>query len=391
MSSFADLATGGPLPADVDEFAALKDCPQDPVVHAEGSVWNHTELALETFDRDTTLTGSDREAARLAVAFHDIGKPDTTGYTGAGRLHAPGHAQHSARIFNRLAGLDPYLRSLPYETRAQIWASVTYHDLLWRSIDVPHGEWVRLSHLVSPNVFDAVVEADAHGRICRDPHNVDAALELMKLARADAEADVSAARPHLPDGTPPRVARELLWAQARGEVANRWEAEAFVARRREIPTSTTVVYTVGLPGVGKSTFSEELAAAGFAHYTVTGNRRRDRRRSRTELFDGLANALSASQPVVLDATWLSRRQRAVLTAQAYRYAASLVCVVFDFPLSLSLERNRTRPWRDTVPSDAIREMAEVFEYPDPSEYDTFVRVSPSTFDPARAAREVQQL
>ncbi|UCE19022.1 MAG: CCA tRNA nucleotidyltransferase [Gemmatimonadota bacterium] len=63
------------------EVLEMKGCPQPEMYHAEGDVWSHTRMALEslTSDEFQKQFGAESVDAELvmAVLFHDIGKPST--------------------------------------------------------------------------------------------------------------------------------------------------------------------------------------------------------------------------------------------------------------------------------------------------------------------------
>ena len=73
------------------EVAALKGVAQPPEYHAEGDVFAHTRLAVESLD-----PGSD-ERVFWAVLLHDIGKKATTRHSD-GRWTAHGHVQLGAEL-----------------------------------------------------------------------------------------------------------------------------------------------------------------------------------------------------------------------------------------------------------------------------------------------------
>jgi tRNA nucleotidyltransferase (CCA-adding enzyme) len=75
----------------------LEGCPQDPVWHPEGSVYNHVKLVFEDvqamYPEDTDLL--------LAALFHDLGKIDTTETKPDGRITAYGHEHYAHRYIDR--------------------------------------------------------------------------------------------------------------------------------------------------------------------------------------------------------------------------------------------------------------------------------------------------
>ncbi len=102
------------------EIVAMKGCAQPPEYHAEGDVWQHTRLALESLtDESFAATFNVRPSAQLVVTvlLHDIGKPPTQIHPAPGsgdrirfNEHAPVGAKVARAICDRLrltsAGID---------------------------------------------------------------------------------------------------------------------------------------------------------------------------------------------------------------------------------------------------------------------------------------------
>ncbi len=55
----------------------LKETPQSPKYHPEGSVWRHTMLVIDAA-ANAKSQSEDQQAFMWAALLHDIGKPDTT-------------------------------------------------------------------------------------------------------------------------------------------------------------------------------------------------------------------------------------------------------------------------------------------------------------------------
>ncbi len=86
------------LLAEYPELDALRDIPQDPHWHPEGSVWHHVLRALAHVP--VSFSGS-LTSLRLAILLHDTGKARVTRALG-GKIFDEGHAQESivlARTF----------------------------------------------------------------------------------------------------------------------------------------------------------------------------------------------------------------------------------------------------------------------------------------------------
>lgn len=83
------------------ELEALQTCEQEPAVHPEGSVWNHTLHALDSFGRNKTNDENDLVVG-LAVLCHDLGKTITTKLDANGFLSAKGHAEAGVSLTHDL-------------------------------------------------------------------------------------------------------------------------------------------------------------------------------------------------------------------------------------------------------------------------------------------------
>lgn len=133
-----------------------------------------------------------------------------------------------------------------------------------------------------------------------------------------------------------------------------------------------IVLAIGLPGSGKSAY---FARQGMA--ALSSDRLRqwllgdETNQSFPEyIFSALRYLLRLrlliGQPITyIDATNLTRRERAGYFALARRFGCAVEALYFDVPLEVCLARNRQRPRQ--VPEEKIREMAQRLEPPQPDE------------------------
>jgi putative nucleotidyltransferase with HDIG domain len=154
-----------------DEFQFardMRDCPQDPVYHAEGDVWTHTRMVCEALienRRWRLLDSVEREIVFAASLLHDVGKPATTREEN-GRITSRGHSKRGEIIARELL----WRMGAPFQLREHVANLVRYHQLPFFLIDSHNarrklfaaGQTARLDLLA------LVAEADARGRICDD-------------------------------------------------------------------------------------------------------------------------------------------------------------------------------------------------------------------------------
>lgn len=78
------------------QLELAKTTPQDPIYHAEGDVWTHTQMVVAELLQDSDyalLTNEERETLFLSALLHDVAKCSTTQIGEGGRISQPGHSR----------------------------------------------------------------------------------------------------------------------------------------------------------------------------------------------------------------------------------------------------------------------------------------------------------
>ncbi len=170
-------------------IAAMKGVLQDPIWHAEGDVYIHTQMvvnqliALPAF---SSLSEQDKHILVAAAIFHDIEKRSTTTkeiIEGKERIVSPKHAKKGE--FTTRTILYKAIPT-PFYIREQIAKLVRLHGLpIWAiDKDNPSKEVIYASLLVNTQHLALLAKADVLGRICIDQADmllrVDLFAELCK-------------------------------------------------------------------------------------------------------------------------------------------------------------------------------------------------------------------
>ena len=101
-------------------LSGLRDVPQSPTHHPEGSVWNHTMLVLDLAAEKKAQAG-DARVFMWAALLHDIGKAVKT-KVHRGKITSPGHAKAGARMArNFLSGFSDDIRLIRKVTPFVRW------------------------------------------------------------------------------------------------------------------------------------------------------------------------------------------------------------------------------------------------------------------------------
>ena len=78
------------------EVEALKGCPQNPIYHPEGDVWNHTMKAVKQLEKNCT------SSLAWATLLHDIGKPKSLAFKPNGQPTSHGHELSGTKISEQI-------------------------------------------------------------------------------------------------------------------------------------------------------------------------------------------------------------------------------------------------------------------------------------------------
>jgi len=166
----------------------MANCVQDAQWHAEGNVWEHTQMVLRQLvelDEWPTLDTQQETVLKFTALFHDVAKPLTTHVDpDTGRVTSPKHAvrgEHVARSVLRDLGCD-------LDTREEICRLVRYHGrpafLLER--EDPTHEVVKLSWLASNQLLYLFALADTLGRDTDSMTRPEENLHYWKLTADEA-------------------------------------------------------------------------------------------------------------------------------------------------------------------------------------------------------------
>lgn len=344
------------LDRDFAWIRALRDCPQDPVHHAEGDVWIHTRMVCEAMVASPEYRAADPELrTRLfaAALLHDVAKPRCTVVEDDGRIRSPGHSPggaFDARVILWRLGLGP-------RAREPVCAMIRYHQVPyhWASRSRSESLVIRMSQTTSLQQLVWLAQADLRGRVCED--------QAAKLEDAGLLAE---------------YARELGCLHEPWAFASDHSRAMYFRRSDRDPawpahddSRLTVTVTSGLPGSGKSRWV--AAHAGDQPVIELDAIRRELKIDPSEpqgkvlevARERARELLRRAQPFVWDATNLSRSLRGSLLDLLYGYGARVRLVYVEAPAAVQAERNRART--HAVPQAVVDKLLRRWEPPDLTE------------------------
>ncbi len=344
------------LDAAYDWVRAMRDCPQDPVYHAEGDVWIHTRMVLRALLDLPAYRQATPEVQRelyLAALLHDVAKPISTQVLDDGRVSARGHSRKGCAMAREIlwhAGAPPDLRE-------RIAHMVAHHQLPMWCIerDRPERHVLLASLVCRLDRLSVLAEADMRGRTCVDQANV---LEHIELFAALAEEERCATGP-----------AEFPSEHARLTFCRKPEQHRSADPHFEPRCTLTLM--CGLPASGKTHWVAEhradrpvvsldalRAARGVSHDDEQGGIvQAGKEQARVHLRAGTS--------FIWDATNLSKRHRAPLVQLGLDYGARVEIVHVESTPEGIRRRNRKRT--DPVPQHAVRRMIRRWEPPTLSE------------------------
>ncbi|MEH0153773.1 ATP-binding protein [Limibacter armeniacum] len=323
----------------------MMECMQDPVWHAEGDVWIHTQMVCEALLKleDFRKLGSKKQHLLvLAALLHDIAKPQTTRVE-AGRVVAPKHAligEHKARVL---------LWNLPLEERETVCGLVRLHGFpVW-----------------------AIDRQDVYRQIRRHALRLDLHL-LYLLAKADVLGRIGDNTDHMLESV--ELFKELcLEVDCYGKAPdfhNDHSRFKFFRQDAEYPSAIyddtvfEVTLMCGVAGSGKDTYVKQLDLPSVSlddireRLKIPHEDRKGQGRVIQHAMEEAKVLARKKQSFIWNATNLTRDLRNKVISMLEVYGARFRIVYIESSLDNILERRR-----DEIPTANLLKMAERLEMP----------------------------
>ena len=354
----------------IPAIARLKDCPQNPKWHSEGTAYDHTRLCLEKFETEVLeyedkvkLSQDVLMILRVAILLHDIGKGVTTSLGKDGNWHSYGHEFQGEKIARVL------LWNEDFYIRETICSLIRYHMEPLRLFDLKN--WIprmlEIGARVPWKYLYYVKMADLLGSVQINGGTMEEDLKKMELIK---EMAISFG----------------IWHKTSSQYKN---VIKYSCHRNTFPwkmkNEKKVAYLlIGLPGAGKNTWIEK----NLSMVDNLGNLSRDDIRvelgfcSPGEKFLGteeeekmvteayyekLDHLIINCKCIVLNNINLKKKFREADTNKLREAGFEIFYIYIEAP---TLENNSSR--RDGQIRGGIKPLALLFEWPEPSEYDELI-------------------
>lgn len=135
-----------------------------------------------------------------------------------------------------------------------------------------------------------------------------------------------------------------------------------------------LIFLVGLPGCGKSTYANEnlaieceIFSSDKIRFELFGdeNNQGDNNLVFSTLFERARDALKNGKNVVIDATNVDINERAQALKHFADFSVQRIAIVFDVPVEICVERDQQR--KRTVGANVIKKFATRFVMPTKAE------------------------
>lgn len=338
------------FPGLADRLAAT---PQDPVHHAEGDVWTHTKMVVQSLLTDPNYASCSQAVRGVlfySALLHDISKPETTREE-EGRIIAPGHSSKGAIAARRAL----WELEVPFLLREQVCRMIEVHQVPFFAFSnrkgIPAEYTARvLSCDRSIELLTTLARADIKGRVCADQDKTLDEIELFReLAR---ELDCLDQPYPFPD-----AATRMAYIRSQG--ARYPDEPVFLDKPFE------VILMSGLPASGKNTWidNSDLPVVsyddirdelGFKHGQGTGT-------IVHTADDRMREHLRARRSFIVNATHLSRQMRSRTLELINNYGGQTRIVYCEASRDDLMARNSARD--TTLPNAKILDMTTRWEVP----------------------------
>ena len=163
----------------------MKNVPQESEWHAEGNVYIHTFMVINSLIAMPEFKELSEQAKHIvftAALFHDIEKRSSTiieNENGIERISSPGHTKKGEYTTRKILYVEI---PTPFAIREEIAKLVRHHGLPLWAIEKrdPKKEVIEASLCLNTKYLYILAKADALGRICKDKDEFLLRLELFK-------------------------------------------------------------------------------------------------------------------------------------------------------------------------------------------------------------------
>jgi len=348
------------------ELKILMTTPQDSYYHAEGDVWTHTKMVLESLlqlDEYVSANDDDREIMFISALLHDISKPACTVHEDDGRITSKGHSKRGAID----ARIMLWRKNYPFEKREKICNIIATHQVPFFAFDdkprdgklarTPEFIAISLSWQLPLHCLLAVAKADMLGRDYAEKQKSMDDIYLFEEICKD--LDCYNKKYSFPDNV-----TKMEYFLTNGAISPNYP---FFKN-----TASNVFVMCGIPASGKSTWVKknhpDLPVVSFDDAKeVLGLKQGENHGSAYQMVVTMAKEyLRKSQPFIWDATHLSPLMRNKTLNLLLDYNANITLVYCEQQESIIKARNISR--NTTLTNKKIDEM--LFKWEVPTEHET---------------------
>lgn len=312
--------------------------------HIEGDIWTHTMMVvsniIRSFETKEIITPNRKELV-VAAIFHDLGKPQSLKVCDE-KIRFTGHASISTFIANDLL-FDSYFDFFTEEQKIYILMLINYHQEMFSlSTEMSHKSVQRFAE-----------KFNFHG-------GIEFLHDLNILRKADYFGNISIYKD--------KISREKLNL-------------VFDYLKNKKITNTpkfdkTLTITVGLPGAGKSTYTNHLKNVVSRDKIIMEIGRSQSYNENWKIVDHdfvneiraneVDEAFNGNESFVIDETNLSYRKRFKLINYAYQKKFNVEIIVILPSMKKVYYQQSLRNGKN-IPDHVTKNMMETFTFPLPSE------------------------
>jgi predicted kinase len=343
----------------------LAKTPQDPFYHAEGDVWTHTKMVVESLINSTPYAGAtpaERFTLFYAALLHDISKPATTVIDEVtGKIGQPGHSRRGA-IDTRLL---LWRSGVSFEQRETICRIISVHQVPFFALKGDNSGKLtdylinELSWQMPLWMLIAVARADMEGRSFVHKQGCLDDIDLFTLM-AEEKSCLK-----LPSVFADNYTRARYFRGAN-------VLPEYALYREKVGSQVTMMS--GMPASGKDTWVRQnakgLAVVSFddAREELKLAHGKNEGMVAHKAFDMAKDLLRKGEPFVWNSTHLSAQMRKKTLDLLYAYDADVNIVYLEQSEKTVLSRNTCRD--SSLNNKDLIKMLFKWEVPLPTEAST---------------------